>query len=151
MPFDPTPNQEQLDAIVPNFAPGREGLKRLAFALRHPETWPKGFIWDYSDCRRCAIGLAFQLWLKLDEQPVQWDPKSQNPQYIHNQGWASMMARRFALSFQEAKRIFIGSYSAEKTRRTIFGRVKVSRQNLDHENVTPEMVATNIDKYLASH
>jgi hypothetical protein len=33
----------------------------LAWRLRHPETWPKGFVWDYGCCATCAMGLAWEL------------------------------------------------------------------------------------------
>lgn len=37
-------------------------LVALSYALRHPDTWPDGFQWDYGDCRTCAIGLAARFW-----------------------------------------------------------------------------------------
>ena len=30
--------------------------------LRDETTWPEGFPWDFSDCNRCAIGLAMCLY-----------------------------------------------------------------------------------------
>jgi hypothetical protein len=36
-------------------------LRRLRDALRHPETWPPGFEFDYRRCATCAIGLAHEL------------------------------------------------------------------------------------------
>lgn len=40
----------------------KPSLRGLSYALRHPETWPAGFEFDYGDCKRCAIGLIFKLW-----------------------------------------------------------------------------------------
>lgn len=47
-----------LEAIPDLSTPSLEGL---AYLLRHPEKWPEGFVWDYSDCHTCAVGLAMQL------------------------------------------------------------------------------------------
>lgn len=33
----------------------------LISALRHPETWPAGFEWEFAKCQKCAIGLFKQL------------------------------------------------------------------------------------------
>ena len=37
-------------------------LDAMIHHLRHPETWPAGFEWDYSYSTRCAVGLAHGLW-----------------------------------------------------------------------------------------
>jgi hypothetical protein len=37
-------------------------LEGLAFALRHRELWPVGFEWNYKECKKCAMGLAYRLW-----------------------------------------------------------------------------------------
>jgi hypothetical protein len=37
-------------------------LQSLAYILRHKETWPPGFMWDYRMCTTCAMGLAFTTW-----------------------------------------------------------------------------------------
>ena len=37
-------------------------LKNLSYALRHRETWPAGFEWNYQDCYKCAMGLAHRMW-----------------------------------------------------------------------------------------
>jgi hypothetical protein len=36
-------------------------LRGLSYALRHPETWPPGFAFDYRRCKTCAMGLAFEM------------------------------------------------------------------------------------------
>lgn len=34
----------------------------LAYALRHPVAWPRGFRWNYCRVNGCAMGLALALW-----------------------------------------------------------------------------------------
>jgi hypothetical protein len=54
-----------LRSEVPNLrAPS---LEALAYALRHPETWPKGFAFDFESCPCCAMGLARALWYPREE------------------------------------------------------------------------------------
>ena len=36
-------------------------LRQLSHALRHPETWPPGFVFNYRRSKTCAIGLAHEL------------------------------------------------------------------------------------------
>jgi hypothetical protein len=57
MPFDSTPIFDPL-----TFSPGREGLRKLAYVLRHKKLWPRGHKWDYDCHGRCAMGIAFSLW-----------------------------------------------------------------------------------------
>src|SRR6266446_2816529 len=40
-------------------------LGALSFHLRHPETWPEDFQWDYSYCPTCTMGLAGRLFPEL--------------------------------------------------------------------------------------
>lgn len=40
----------------------KPSLHALSYALRHPDTWPEGFMWNYNQCHQCAMGLAHQLW-----------------------------------------------------------------------------------------
>lgn len=40
----------------------KPSLVGLSYALRHKETWPEGFVWDYDDCYTHALGLAWKLW-----------------------------------------------------------------------------------------
>ena len=54
MPFDTMPT-------VPQPLPDRlMALKNLAWLLRHPNHWPEGFAWEYTDLDRCAVGLCRQ-------------------------------------------------------------------------------------------
>jgi hypothetical protein len=83
MPFDGVP----LDT---------PSLKALAFALRHPETWPPEFAargWDYATRSRCAMGLAVALWPQIEPAPG-WDGTSE---------WAE---EQFGISTRAAKRLF---------------------------------------------
>lgn len=52
MPFDGT---NEPDLSVPSLA-------NLAYVLRHKETWPRGFRWDYCVEEQCAFGLAMHFW-----------------------------------------------------------------------------------------
>lgn len=45
-------------------------LENLSFTLRHPDMWPNGFEWNYSDCNRCAMGLAHKMWPKIVREPT---------------------------------------------------------------------------------
>lgn len=49
----------QLDAGVDLSKPSS---KALAYLLRNPQLWPKGFVWDYTCNSGCAMGLADRVW-----------------------------------------------------------------------------------------
>lgn len=117
---------------------GKPSLTALSYALRHPDTWPKGFVWDYGECDQCAMGLAAHLWAEIQFPDDDPDYKAA----------VSIMARDFALSYSAAKSIFFGGdWTPTKTtkRGWLFPQWK-SQWNFDA--VTPEMVADQIDKYL---
>lgn len=130
---------------VPIAGSSRPSLGALSFALRHPGTWPKGFRWDYNDCKKCAMGLACRLWSEIGEPNT------------------SDMAREFAMTFEEAQGIFYGATDERfeivvergRTERW-FGLVdqfedrRVAKP-LSRADITPEMVADDIDSYLARH
>lgn len=40
-----------------------KSLEGLSFILRNKELWPKDFVWSYTDCGTCAMGLATELFL----------------------------------------------------------------------------------------
>lgn len=40
----------------------RPSLRALSEILRDPARWPAGFVWDYTDCDTCAMGMALELW-----------------------------------------------------------------------------------------
>lgn len=58
MPLDSTTPHTTALAIDLN-APS---LPALAYALRHRETWPEGFFWNYCRSDMCAAGLVNKLW-----------------------------------------------------------------------------------------
>lgn len=118
----------------------KPSLHALSYALRHPDTWPEGFVWDYKQCEQCAIGLAHRLWNSAGV------PAGSN---VANVG-ASQMAKAFAIPFSAATSIFFGKGNWTPTRRERrlrdFWRARTYN---DLSQVTPEMVATQIDNYLA--
>jgi hypothetical protein len=63
---------------------GKPSLEALSFMLRHRETWPPGFEWNYTHCRSCAFGLAQKTWRLIanfglvDEIAAQWFNISEN-------------------------------------------------------------------------
>ena len=61
MPFDSTPIFDRL-----TFSPGREGLRKLAYVLRHKELWPADHVWNYKCCGQCAMGIANELWSEVN-------------------------------------------------------------------------------------
>lgn len=121
-------------------------LHGLSYALRHPDTWPEGFVWDYGECGQCAMGLAHALWEQV--------PKA------NKKTGASFMARTFSLPFNTASSIFMGNVGPYRARwipdaalKTVVSghlwwRVETTKPNWNA--ITPEMVADQIDKYLAT-
>jgi hypothetical protein len=101
-------------------------LHALSYSLRHPDTWPEGFVWNYNNCHKCAMGLAHQLWAQVPETDV------------HD--GISVMARTFAMSYTAARRVFFKAGV----------RLCGIPIHLPHSLVTPEMVANEIDRYLAT-
>jgi hypothetical protein len=63
----------------------KPSLHALSYALRHPDTWPRSFVWDYKKCDQCAMGLAHGLWGTIAETTPDTG--------------ASVMAREFAIPF----------------------------------------------------
>lgn len=121
------------------FAIDKPSLENLSYALRHPETWPDGFEWDYRNCNSCAMGLASNLWKSIPE-----------PSNKREKG-SSRMARSFSLPYEVAASIFFGSKDWTPIRNETKGMLwwKKHRQFLNIAAVTPEMVADQIDKYIA--
>jgi hypothetical protein len=104
----------------------KPSLHALSYVLRHPDTWPDGFVWDYRYCDQCAMGLAHELW---KDKVADTD--------IYN--GASIMARRFGMAFEEARAIFMEARGAPR-------RYFIGPRNYDAH--TPERVADQIDAYL---
>lgn len=98
-------------------------LKNLSHVLRHKELWPGGFRWDYNQCTSCALGLAHELWIqKYNQRPYGT--------------WMALknLSIKFDMSEVCASLIFIFAHEAN--------------QVPSRSNVTPEMVADQIDAYL---
>lgn len=120
----------------------KPSLHALSYALRHPDTWPDGFNWNYLHCEECAMGLAHHLWVNSIPQ-------------TNAENAASIMAKRFAMPYTVANGIFMGigkkwrpAYSV--TKYTFWTR-KPYQVEFYHisKDITPDMVADRIDKYLA--
>lgn len=109
----------------------KPSLHALSYVLRHPDTWPRGFVWDYNDCKQCAMGLAHKLWSKEVSE-------------VSNQGkiGSSIMARSFGMPYTTARDIFFGD---AYIRLHCFGLVPI---RVSFSKITPDMVADQIDKYL---
>lgn len=113
MPFDGT-NVFRPDMRVAS-------LEGLSWRLRHKETWPEGFEWNYAVCGMCAIGLARSLWML----PINFLAHA-----------SRNMAAGFQIPEDVAFRIFI---NLEGNEGFFFGR---------RSSITPEHVADAIDEYL---
>lgn len=111
---------------------GKPSLTALAYALRHPETWPEGFEWDYGDCESCAMGLAGELWAKVDG--------------VLYRDW---IARSMAMPYRAVDDIFF-ELGWTKTVRRRFLRRAVVTEVQDMDSVGPDDVADAIDRYLAA-
>lgn len=68
MPFDAMLPEIDLTEL----RPGKEGLRQLAYLLRHPEKWLPGHVWNFEEILAhtqcgtvgCAIGIADLQWGK---------------------------------------------------------------------------------------
>lgn len=117
----------------------KPSLVALAYALRHPETWPEGFVWDYGSCADCAMGLASELWS---------DRKSPDPD--DSDAMRSWIAREMALPLGRADDIFFG-LAPIVTKKVKVGWFRSRTEGKpDWDAVYPEDVADAIDRYLAS-
>lgn len=112
----------------------KPSLHALSYALRHPDTWPDGFVWSYSHCNQCAMGLAHQLWHSSI-------PKPSSKRNVGSSG----MARAFKMPYDDASKIFF--LGSDAYRRKILG---FKCGMIDYDSVTPEKVADAIDQYLAT-
>jgi hypothetical protein len=109
----------------------RPNLVALSYALRHPETWPEDFVWDFDNCDACAMGLARELWASIPE--------------VDKDTGATIMARTFAISYTDASIIFFASNAdraadwSVREERGRFGRWR--RRVIPYKSITPDMVA----------
>lgn len=98
----------------------KPSLEALAHVLRHREMWPAKFKWRYNNCDSCAMGLAKQLWQMYSH-------------FNYTPGIVAQTAITFGMPMDDAMAIFV-NYEPQDRRKA----------------VTPEMVADQIDQYLAS-
>jgi len=103
-------------------------LVGLSYALRHPETWPEDFVWDYNNCKKCAMGLATELW-KMN-QPVVEKGESEGKLRSVKVTW---IAKKMAIPFREARRIFWEMGPAK---------------GVPQADINPDDIADAIDVYL---
>jgi hypothetical protein len=128
MPFD---SQETAPFDPLTFSPGDEGLRKLAWVLRHPEVWPKGHVWDFSKILThvpcgtvgCAMGIARRMW----------------PRAIGS-ACSGSLARAFDLDETDMVDIFVGPSSRFYSRAAL----------IDIDGLTPLDVADAIHRYLAA-
>lgn len=121
---------------------GAPSLEGLAYSLRHPETWPEGFVWDFNECSSCAMGLAHALW-NGPEVPDEFGRTETNRTYC------SQTARMLGMPLTDVEDIFLDN---EWTRqpKTFLGFIPAGKTDpVPFEDVTPEMVADAIDAYIA--
>lgn len=130
---------EQSVDVTPTIAPRiailqKPSLEGVAYALRHPGVWPRGFYWNYSTCHHCAIALAFALWPKIKEIPGYGIVGKD-----YNRFHLSAVARVFSIPHDDARNIFFDAEDVD------------GPSTIKKENVTPEMVAKVIDAYIANY
>lgn len=99
-------------------------LENLAYVLRHSEMWPKAFEWHFGRFSCCAVGLAQEFW------PDQ--------QYLADEMFREMTTDTF-------QRIFVNPTTKPPVR--MLWWIKRGRR---HDEVTPTMVADQIERYLES-
>lgn len=108
-------------------------LAALSFVLRNKDLWPAGFQWDFGSTKECAMGLAHRLWPADVPEPF-GAPETGSAQ----------MAGVFKIPYQAADDIFYGS-----TRSYPYKLLWMTLGVTPRRDVTPEMVAGAIDKYVA--
>ena len=101
---------------------GKPSLSTLAFILRNRELWPEDFEWEFSSCRKCAMGLAHVMWPSVVKDTC-----------------SEAMAIAFGISFRAAHNMFC----LRRLPHSLYCE-------WDTVAVTPEMVADRIDAYLAT-
>lgn len=97
-------------------------LEALSYLLRRKEYWPAGFEWNFKFHSTCALGLAEMFWDKCEWQVV------------------DMLAH---IPFTDHMNIFYDAHT--KPRVKVFWFIERDRKR---DEVTPEMVADQIDDYL---
>lgn len=119
-------------------------LSMLSHFLRDKDLWPKGFIWDYSNCNTCAMGLAvemFNLTLGTSDNDANLLFPFPAQTYLH------AMLETFGLKENEARKIFTRLGDPERGINFHWGDIGAVIRN--QRKITPEKVADAIDAYLA--
>jgi|SRR5882672_1060163 len=101
----------------------KPSLEALSYLLRHKGLWPKGFSWNYNKCETCAMGLASQLW-------------GVHIRLAHTHLAVEDISELMKMPYEKAADIFYG------------GGDWMDQVKRQFEDVTPEMVADQIDLYL---
>jgi hypothetical protein len=95
----------------------KPSIEALSYVLKNKNLWPRTFNWFYSDHYNCAIGLAAQLW-----------PKSfRDRGFASSAEAASVLGMRIETSYD----IFLEMHK---------------HLGIEERDVTPEMVALELDK-----
>lgn len=118
-----------------SFVPGPEGLRRLAFILRRPDLWPRGFTWNFASCESCAMGLARTLWFPAER-----------PRGVHDH--IEFVAQAFGIPQGVANELF---HQPSWLRSKLLADPADAFGDMRSwcESVTPRMVADSIDRFLA--
>lgn len=137
------PTNSNLQVEVNKLATNLEkpSLIALSYSLRHPDTWPENFVWDYSSCDHCAVGLTLQLWYQHSD-PCQGYDHDDNIKVFKT--W---IAKKMSIPYEVSERIFFNIQNDT----VVYGtwRKKAYIQKT-FDTVTPDQVADAIDKYLVS-
>lgn len=112
---------------------GAPSLEALSYALRHPETWPAGFTWDFTDCDKCAMGLANALW----PAPEDYDDACA----------VDLAANKLNMPFEDAESLFYCAEWLQPIPKKFWG-IKYGETEVEFRDVTPTMVADAIDNYV---
>ncbi len=99
----------------------RPSMRALAYVLRHRETWPSEFVWDFATCGNCAMGLSYALWHKLEHPTA---------------AWFGGVAELLRIPARDAFENFVESNRWS---------------DLKRPKITPEMIADEVDLYLVTH
>ena len=94
-------------------------LRSLSAILRNRALWPEGFVWDYGNCETCAMGLAARMWKGLSPT-------------------TSSLGPALEISSAVTDRLFLD----------VDGSIQ-RRKRVKFDDITPEHVADEIDRYLA--
>ena len=119
------------EAGLPPVPLQRPSMSALAYVLRHPQTWPPGFKWDFSNCHTCAMGLCYRLWHERGPATA---------------AWFGGVAELLGIPPRDAFALFV-SPCLRPFRRADPAAPSVAPSIAP--SITPDMIADEIDHYLA--